>query len=128
MKEIFAVIRMAKVNQTKQALEKAGFPAFTCRKVLGRGNGISTEVVEKGNSIAELPKSPLGEHITENFRLIPKRYFTLVVKDDDVDTIVKTIMEVNCTSNHGDGKIFIMPILEAYRVRDGKQQNDSESF
>ena len=37
MKEILAIIRLVKLSETKKALAEAGFPAFTCRKVLGRG-------------------------------------------------------------------------------------------
>ncbi|HEY5525020.1 MAG TPA: P-II family nitrogen regulator, partial [Clostridium sp.] len=43
-----------------------------------------------------------------------------IVNDDEVKTVVDTIMAVNTTGNPGDGKIFIIPIEEVYRVRDGQ--------
>lgn len=129
MKEIMAIVRLNKVSATKEALAEAGFPAFTCRKVMGRGkkaldpNLVST-IVEAG----ELPVSPVGEYLTENARLIPKRCFTLVIQDTDVSKVLDTIMEVNSTGNPGDGKIFVLPIFESVRIRDGKLQTDSESY
>lgn len=129
MKEIMAIVRLNKVSATKDALAEAGFPAFTCRKVMGRGRkaldpGLVSTILEAG----ELPVSPVGEYFTENSRLIPKRYFTLVVQDSDVSKLIDTIMDVNSTGNPGDGKIFVLPIYESIRVRDGKLQTDSESY
>jgi nitrogen regulatory protein PII 2 len=50
-------------------------------------------------------------------RLIPKRIFFVVVPDRLVPKTVKTIMEVNRTGKSGDGKIFVMPVTDAIRVR-----------
>lgn len=129
MKEIMAMVRLNKVSETKEALAEVGFPAFTCRKVMGRGKkSIDPMLVKTILEEGELPVSPVGEYFTENTRLIPKRYFTLVVQDGDVSKAVETIMEVNSTGNPGDGKIFVIPIYESIRVRDGQLQNDSESY
>ena len=73
----------------------------------------------------ELPLSVSSESITESSRLIPKRFFTLIVDDTEVQKVVKTIIDVNSTGNPGDGKIFVIPILESYRVRDGVQDTDT---
>lgn len=129
MKEVMAIVRLNKVNVTKQALAEAGFPAFTCRKVLGRGKKsvdfvLMQTIIENG----ELPISPVGENISEIGRLIPKRVFNLVVDDQEVDKVVNIIMESNTSGSPGDGKIFILPIMDAYRVRNGEKQTDSESY
>lgn len=121
MKEVMAIVRLNKVNQTKDALALSGFPAFTCRKVLGRGKklvdmSLLTTFVEDG----QLPMNPVGEHLSEYTRLIPKRIFTLTVAEEDVEKAVTTIMDVNYTDNPGDGKIFVLPIYENYQVRTGK--------
>lgn len=121
MKEVIAIIRQNKVNVTKQALAEAGIPSFTCRKVLGRGKklidmSLLMAIVESG----EAPTAPVGEYLSETNRLIPKRIFTTIVDDDQVELVVNTIMDVNSTGNPGDGKIFVLPILENYRVRDGE--------
>lgn len=129
MKEIMAIVRLNKVSETKDALAEAGYPAFTCRKVMGRGKKlIDASLVSTILEAGELPVSPLGEYFTENTRLIPKRYFTLIVQDDQVSKAVEVIMEVNTTGNPGDGKIFILPIIESIRVRDGQLQADSEAY
>lgn len=117
MKEIFAVIRMNKMNITKQALVDAGLPSFTARKVMGRGKGQVDYLLLQGakdgyeEAINQLAPGP---------KLIPKRMLTLIVPDSMVDTAVKTIIRVNQTGNRGDGKIFVSPMLEAHRVRTGE--------
>lgn len=129
MREIMAIIRLNRVNETKDALAKAGFPAFTCRKIMGRGKkAFDPALVQTILDHGELPVSTVGEYITESSRLIPKRCFTLVVPDNDVENVVTTIMDVNSTGNPGDGKIFVLPVMEAIRIRDGQLQVDSESY
>lgn len=129
MKEIMAIVRLNKVSETKEALADVGFPAFTCRKVMGRGKkSIDPNLVKTILDEGELPVSPLGEYFTENTRLIPKRFFTLIVPDNDVLKVIDTIMEVNSTGNPGDGKIFVLPVYESIRVRNGELQTDSESY
>lgn len=121
MKEVMAFIRLNMVNPTKEALAKAGFPSFACRKCLGRGKkSLDPELIQQILSAGELPADPKGEHFTEGMRLIPKRFFTLIVNDDQVETAVNTIVETNRTGNPGDGKIFILPVLETYKVRTGE--------
>jgi nitrogen regulatory protein PII 2 len=68
----------------------------------------------------ELPVSKVGESFTEGARLISKRFFTLIVEDDLVDLAVKTIISANQTGNPGDGKIFVLPVHETYKVRTGE--------
>jgi len=120
MKEVMCFIRANKVNDTKKALADHGFPAFTCRQCLGRGKkSVDPELLNTVLATGELPLSPVGENLTEATRLISKRFFTVVVDDKDVDKVVATIIETNQTGNPGDGRIFILPILEAYTVRTG---------
>lgn len=120
MKEIMCIIRLNKVNQTKDALAEAGFPSITCRKVLGRGKK-SLDQISKGFTHAQgQVYSGFSEAFTEGTRLIAKRFFTLIVNDEEVDKIIETIINVNKTDTPGDGKIFVLPIEEAYRIRDGK--------
>ncbi len=114
MKEVMAIIRMNKMNQTKRALADAGIASFTARKVIGRGKGKVDYLLMKGaeagceEAIVQLGPGP---------KLIPKRLLNVVVPDDLVSCVVRTIIEVNQTGNPGDGKIFVMPMLDAFRVR-----------
>ncbi|MDF2611407.1 MAG: nifI5 [Lachnospiraceae bacterium] len=122
MKEIMAIVRQNKVNETKEALADIGIPGFTCRKVLGRGKKLIdmtllTSLVDAG----ELPANQMGEHISETARLISKRAFTFVVNDEDVTKVVQTLMDVNSTGNPGDGKIFVLPIYDNYQIRNGEK-------
>ncbi|WP_070000133.1 P-II family nitrogen regulator [Cellulosilyticum sp. I15G10I2] len=126
MKEVMAIIRLNKVNQTKEALASAGYPAFTCRKVLGRGKKkVDFSMVESVIADGVIPATAVGEHLTEGARLIPKRVFTLIVSDDDVEKVVDIIIQTNTTGNPGDGKIFVIPIMESYQVRSGEAATDA---
>lgn len=121
MKEVMAVIRMNKVNQTKEALALEGFSSLNCRKVLGRGKKkVSYELIEDILSGAEMTSPSVAESLSEGHRLIPKRLLSLVVKDGDVKKVVDTIIGANKTGSPGDGKIFVMPVSDAIRVRTGE--------
>jgi len=114
MKEIMAIVRINMMNKTKAALAEAGISSVTARDALGRGKGLVDlnllEGAEKGyeEAIAQLGQSQ---------RLIPKRIFFVVVPDRLVKKTVQTIMAVNRTGKSGDGKIFIMPVMDSVRVR-----------
>jgi nitrogen regulatory protein PII 2 len=122
VKEITAVIRMNMVNRTKQALSDIDIPALTARKVVGRGKGNVDFVLLEGaaagaeEAVAQLKPNP---------RLIPKRLLTIVVPDERVEEVVKTIIAVNQTGNAGDGKIFVQTVSDAYRVRTGEQGEEA---
>jgi nitrogen regulatory protein PII 2 len=122
MKEIITFIRSNMVNKTKEALAGAGYPAFLCISCLGRGKqaldpGVYKVVLETG----DLPAGKEGESLSEGIRLVPKRFFSLVVEDDKVDLAVKTIIEANRTGNPGDGRVFVAPVNETYSVRTGEE-------
>ena len=114
MKEIMAIVRINMMNKTKAALAEAGISSVTARDALGRGKGLVDlnllEGAEKGyeEAIAQLGQSQ---------RLIPKRIFFVVVPDRLVHKTVQTIIAVNRTGKSGDGKIFVMPVMESVRVR-----------
>jgi nitrogen regulatory protein PII 2 len=114
MKEIMAVIRMNKMNQTKKALTEAGVPAFFAREAQGRGKGlVNSQLLEGAAAGLEEAADLLGER----GRLYPKRVVSVVVKDEEVEPVVKAIMAANWTGKPGDGKVFIMPVSDAFRVR-----------
>lgn len=126
MKEVMCIIRLNKVNKTKEALAEAGFPSITCRKVLGRGKkSIDKALFEAYMESGEVPASSYGENLSERGRLIPKRLITLVVKDDEVKNVVDAVISVNSTGTPGDGKIFVLPVEETYRVRDGEDGEEA---
>lgn len=123
MKEVLAVIRMNKINETKRYLSENGFPVATCRKVYGRGvkkadYTLIEDILDDNISVAA--SKEMMETISETHRLIAKRLLILVVNDDEVGKVVELIIEVNQTGSMGDGKIFVMPIVDAIRVRTGE--------
>jgi len=129
MKEIIAVIRSNKLSRTKRALSDAGFPAYTCRKVMGRGKKvIDPTFFQLGIEEEELSSTPVGEFLTSVSRLISKRLITMIVADEHVMTIVDTLIEANSEGNPGDGKIFVLPVIEDYRIRDGAKETDIDEY
>jgi nitrogen regulatory protein PII 2 len=126
MKEIMAFIRTNKVNATKAALAEAGFPSFSCRKCLGRGKKcIDPELLKLVLATGELPMDTHGEAITEAVRLIPKRFFIVIVPDDKVKEAVDVLINVNQTGHPGDGNFFVVPVMVSYRVRDGVSTDEA---
>lgn len=121
MKEIMAVVRMNKINATKKALTEAGFSGMTAREALGRGKGVIDMKVLKG---AELGYEEAIAQLGDTQRLIPKRVITMVVPDRMVPLAVKTLVVTNKTGKSGDGKIFIMPVDDAVRVRTSESGDD----
>jgi len=119
MKQIIAIIRMNKMNATKQALIEAGFPAFTVRKVVGRGKGIVDFGVIQGAQ-AEAPEA-IARLRDDGPMLMPSRMMTVAVADESVSKLIEAVMRANRTGNGGDGKIFVLPIEDAVRVRTGER-------
>lgn len=119
MKEILAIIRMNKINATKAALVEAGYSAFTGGKVMGRGSRpVDYEVVKAATEDAQ-PMPEVLESLSSTPRLIAKRMLTLVVPDESVTGVVEVLIKTNQTGNAGDGKIFVLPMNDAVRVRTG---------
>lgn len=118
MKDVMAIIRLNMINKTKEALSAAGISSFTATgRVLGRGKGLVDFRLLKG---AEEGSPEAIEQLGMGPKLVPKRLLTVVVPDDKVQLVVDTIIKVNQTGNAGDGKIFVLPVLESYRVRTGE--------
>ena len=103
MKMVQAIIRPERLDAVKKALEEKGFIAMTIIDVKGRGEqkGITLEYRGKKVEVDTLPKVKLE----------------LVVKDEEVDTIIATIRASGRTGKFGDGKIFVMPVELTAKVR-----------
>jgi nitrogen regulatory protein PII 2 len=117
MKEVMAIVRMNMINQTKKALSEAGISSFMARECLGRGKGLVDFTVLRG---AEKGYEEAIEQLGQSQRLIPKRWLTIIVPDKLVSKVVSTIITVNQTGKAGDGKIFVLPVSDAIRVRTGE--------
>jgi len=118
MKEIIVIIRINKMNETKRALADAGVYAFTARKVTGRGRGKINTLLMKG---AERGYEEAINQIGNGPKMFPKRMLTIAVPDSKVQLVVKTVIDINKSNSPGDGKIFVVPLLNAIRVRTTEQ-------
>ena len=122
MKEIVAVLRMNMMNQTKVALTQAGVDAFFAHEAQGRGKGlVNCNLIHGAEKGIQEAVAQLGE----KGKLYPKRMVTVVVPDDQVQTVVRAIIESNATGSAGDGKIFVLPLGDATRIRTGETGQES---
>jgi nitrogen regulatory protein PII 2 len=120
MKEVIAVVRMNMMNQTKKALTDAGIAAFFAHEAWGRGKGLVNAAVA---AAATAGNQEAAEILGSKGKLFAKRMVTVVVPDEQVDTVVKAIMSANKTGQAGDGKIFVLPMADSVRVRTGESGN-----
>lgn len=125
MKEVCAIIRMNKINATKEALVQAGFSAFTAMRVNGRGKRtVSYEVLEAMHQNPHVQPEVLAT-LSQGPRLMAKRMITLLVPDSRVVDAVDVLIKTNQTGTPGDGKIFVSPVLEILRIRTGETNEDA---
>ena len=108
MHKIEAIIRPEKLDDVKNSLAAAGFTGLNIVHVTGRG-------AQKG--IVHMGRG--GE--TYEVDMLPKVKIEVVVKDSDADRAIKLICDAARTGNIGDGKIFLMPVTDAIRVRTGER-------
>ena len=137
---MYAVIRNERVAETKSALEAVGIKGVTFLHVTGKGEKdvIGTPIsssfrrnfdlaLNRQKETGERNAGPAGsggrteEESAIEPDFIPRRMLILVVSDDEVSPIVEAIISANKTGRHGDGKIFICPMISAIRVRTGEQ-------
>jgi nitrogen regulatory protein P-II 1 len=107
MKKIEAVIKPFKLDDVKEALTELGVVGMTVTEVRGFGR-------QKGHT--ELYR---GSEYTIDF--LPKVKVEVVVSDDMVDTVVSLICAAATTGSIGDGKVFVLPMGEAIRIRTGEK-------
>ncbi len=117
MKEVIAVVRINMMNQTKQALTDCGVDAFFAHEAHGRGKGFANPEILEGAEQGYIEAASL---LGEKGKLYPKRLVTAIVEDSQVSCVVETIVNTNQTGKPGDGKVFVVPISDAVRVRTGE--------
>jgi len=117
MKEVIGIVRINMMNKTKTALSEAGIDCFFAHEAQGRGRGfVNSDVLAGAEQGYEEAAALLGEQ----GKLYPKRMITIVTEDEQVDSVVQTLIKVNQTGKPGDGKIFVLPVPDAVRVRTGE--------
>ena len=110
MKKIEAIIRKSKFEDVKQALHSVEVNFFSYWDVTGVGN-------EKEGHVYR--------GISYSTSEIQRRFLSIVVNDNFVEKTIDAILKSAATDKVGDGKIFITPVDEAYRIRTGEKGNES---
>jgi nitrogen regulatory protein P-II 1 len=110
MKKIEAIIRKSKFDEVKEALHGVEVNFFSYWDVTGVGN-------EKEGHVYR--------GISYSTSEIQRRYLSIVVSEPFVEKTIKAILDTAATDKVGDGKIFVLPVEEAYRIRTGEKGNDS---
>ncbi len=112
MKMVMAIIKPAKLDAVREALTGIGVQGLTASEVSGFGR-------QKGHT--EIYR---GAEYAINF--VPKSKIEVAVDDSQVDAVVETIQSAANSGNIGDGKIFVLEVAQAVRIRTG--ETDSEAL
>ena len=103
MKKIEAIIQPFKFDEVKEALTQTGVEGMTISEVKGFGRQKGHKEIYRGS-----------EYTVD---VLPKVKIEIVTADDKVEAIVKVVLETAKTGKIGDGKVFVLPVSEAYRIR-----------
>jgi len=111
MKRIEAVIKPFKLEDVKNALDKIGVKGMTISEVKGYGRQKGHKEIYRGTEY--------------NVAFVPKVKLDIVIEDDMLDSVVETLTLSARTGNVGDGKIFVLPIENAVRIRTGESGSNA---
>ncbi|MAH83547.1 MAG: transcriptional regulator [Rhodospirillaceae bacterium TMED8] len=111
MKKIEAIIKPFKLDEVKEALHEVGLQGITVLEAKGFGR-------QKGHT--ELYRG--AEYVVD---FLPKVKIELVVEEDMLERAIEAIQQAAHTGRIGDGKIFILPVENAIRVRTGETGNEA---
>ncbi len=111
MKKVEAIIKPFKLNVVKEALMKKGVKGLTISEVKGFGR-------QKGHT--EIYRG--AEYVVD---FLPKIKIELVVTDEVLDEIIEAVILGAKTGQIGDGKIFVMPVEKAIRIRTGETDENA---
>ncbi len=111
MKKIEAIIKPFKLDDVKEALNELGIQGMTITEVKGYGRQKGHREIYRG-----------AEYVVD---FIPKIKIEIVIDNDWVDRVVDKISDAASTGKLGDGKIFVIPVEEAVRIRTGERGKDA---
>ena len=107
MKLIKSIVRPNKVDEVKDALEKLGISGMTVTEVRGHGKQKGHTAIYRGKEY--------------NVSLLPKMQIEVVVADSAADDAIKAIVQAARTGEIGDGRVFVLPVEQTYRIRTGER-------
>src|SRR5437867_8776935 len=108
MKLVKAIIRPNKVDDVKDALDKLHISGMTVSEVRGHGKQKGHTAVYRGKEY--------------NVSLLPKMQIETVVSDGVVQDAIRAIIQAARTGEIGDGRVFVIPVEDAYRIRTGEKE------
>src|SRR4051812_537937 len=106
MKMLKAIIRPNKVDDVKDALAKLNIAGMTVTEVRGHGKQKGHTAIYRGKEY--------------NVSLLPKMEIEVVVPENLADDAIKAIIGAARTGEIGDGRVFVLPVTESYRIRTGE--------
>jgi len=107
MKLIKCIVRPNKVDEVKDALERIGISGMTVTEVRGHGKQKGHTAIYRGKEY--------------NVSLLPKMQIEVVVADSIVDDAIRTVVQSARTGEIGDGRVFVLPVEQTYRIRTGER-------
>jgi len=110
MKLIKSIVRPNKVDDVKGALEKLQISGMTVTEVRGHGKQKGHTAIYRGQEY--------------NVSLLPKMELEVVVPDELADDAVKAIIQAARTGEIGDGRVFVLPVGQSFRIRTGELERD----
>ena len=111
MKKVEAIIKPFKLDEVKEALHEIGVSGITVLEAKGFGR-------QKGHT--ELYRG--AEYVVD---FLPKVKLEVVVEDHQAERCVEVIAQAAQTGRIGDGKIFVLPVESALRIRTGERDGDA---
>ena len=107
MKLIKSIVRPNKVDEVKDALTKIGISGMTVTEVRGHGKQKGHTAIYRGKEY--------------NVSLLPKMQIEVVVADNVLEDAIKAIIQSARTGEIGDGRVFVLPVGETYKIRTGEK-------
>ena len=107
MKLIKAIVRPNMVDNIKDALGKMNIAGMTVTEVRGHGRQKGHKAIYRGREY--------------EVNLLPKTMIEIVIPDQQVDAVLRIVMETARTGDIGDGRIFVLPVEEGHNIRTGER-------
>jgi nitrogen regulatory protein PII len=105
-----SIVRPDKVDAVKDALEAIGVSGMTVTEVRGHGKQKGHTAIYRGQEY--------------QVSLLPKMEVEVVIADNRVDEIVRAVTSAARTGEIGDGRIFVLPVSQSYKIRTGERDLD----
>ncbi len=113
MKMIRCYIRNEKLEAVREKLFSLGVPGLSVLEIKGIGKPLSQLRSNPDPKVAKVPQ------------FHPRTEITIVLEDNEVDEVIQALIETVRTGNLGDGKIFVLPVEQAVRIRTGEKDEQA---